>query len=367
MSATESLRLTHAACQAALQSLDVPSSPPQNPPDLPTLRTDFISLLSLIYAATTKLSLALKPSSPTYSASIIPLQDISDKVTALCHCVRLFGPKHGSTLTREIISVARDLIVSVKALLQTFLDAEEIQRARSTGKAGDEYLVRTGAVHEIINHARSGLSHDNAAAVQKVLAQNHASLDDGLQEVDGMITTQSSADNAPAGDWEDDGWSELGMDSRTPMTSEELERTKKVHAMLRLSTLLHDRIIRNVLTVSAGPQLDLSSRFVKSLDSLPPHSSSLVVASDDLVSTLYTPQTPSEITAELAAFIKVIENLRSTLLELLQEPDLADQMQAMNLQTSTSYQRDPKKWFQTCFAQIQKAADSLESVLNTHE
>ncbi|KAG6890697.1 hypothetical protein C0995_005070 [Termitomyces sp. Mi166 len=175
-----------------------------------------------------------------------------------------------------------------------------------------------------------------------------------------MITAQASAEDTSA----DDGWSELGVDSGTPMSSEELERTNKAHALLRLSTLLHKRIIKDVLTI---PELDLSSPLVKNLDSLPPHSSSLVVASDDLVSTLYAPQTPSETSTELAAFIKVIDSLRATLLDLLHEPSLADQMQALSLQTSATPQKDPKKWFQICFAQIQKAADNLESALNTRD
>ncbi|KAG6894229.1 hypothetical protein C0993_012010 [Termitomyces sp. T159_Od127] len=149
----------------------------------------------------------------------------------------------------------------------------------------------------------------------------------------------------PPDDWEDDGWGELGVDSKLRMTSQELERTKKAHAILRLSTLLHKRIVKDVSTFP-------------NLDSLPPLSSLLVVASDDLVSTLYTPQTPSETSKELAAFVTVIDSLRSALLE----PSLADQMQAMSLQP-TQQQKDPIKWFQACFVQIQKAADNLSSTL----
>ncbi|KAG6892112.1 hypothetical protein C0992_001784 [Termitomyces sp. T32_za158] len=137
------------------------------------------------------------------------------------------------------------------------------------------------------------------------------------------------------------------------MTSQELERTKKAHAILRLSTLLHKRIIKDVVSIPAD----------SNLDSLPLPSSSLVVASDDLVSTLYAPQTPSDTSKELAAFVKVIDNLRSTLLAILQEPSLADQMQAMSLQPCATQQKDPMKWFQTCFAQIQKAVDNLSLAL----
>ncbi|KAG6909716.1 hypothetical protein DXG01_015918 [Tephrocybe rancida] len=362
--ATASLQLAHAACDAALESIKVPLDNTQTP-DLVVLRTDFISLLSLIHAATTKLALALKPSSPTYTASLTPLKGISDHVTALSHCARLFGPKHGSTLTQEIAMAATDVLVSVKALIRTFLDIEASTRGpTSTGKAGDEYMVRMGAVHEIISNIRSRLSKDNVAAVQKRLAQDHDSLDDGFQEVDGMITDRESVDSTSEDDWDDDGWSELGVDSKTRMTDEELERTKKVHAILRLSILLHKRIITDVLTVPSG-RIKLSSHVVENLDSLPPQSSSLVIASDDLAATLYTPQIPSDISTELVGFITVIDSLRSTLLELIEEPSLIDQMQAMSLQTPGTPQKDPKKWFQACFAQIRKAADNLGSILNT--
>ncbi|KAG6818117.1 hypothetical protein H0H87_000022 [Tephrocybe sp. NHM501043] len=364
-SPTASLQLTHAACDAALQSIAIVLDDTQHT-ELDVLRTDFISLLSLIYAATTKLALALKPSSPTHTATLTPLKDLANHVTALSHCVRLFGQTHGSTFNQEITLAAKDVIVAVKALIRTFLDIEATPSPASTGMAGDEYMVRTGAVHEVITNIRSSLSKDNVAAVQKKLAQDHASLDDGFQEVDGMVNDQGSMDDASESDWEDDGWGELGIDSKVRMTSDELERTKKVHAILRLSTLLHKRIIKDILTIPSG-QITLSSQVVENLDSLPPQSSSLVVASDELVATLYTPQNPSDISTELAAFAMVINSLQSIVQNLIHEPSLADQIQAISLQTPSTPQKDPKKWFQTCFAQIQKAIDSLSFILNTEE
>ncbi|KAG6866914.1 hypothetical protein C0991_003829 [Blastosporella zonata] len=357
--ATATLALTHAACDAALQALDDIIDDPNlyNTP-LQILRTDFLSLLSLIYAATTKIALALKPSSPTYTAAKSPLKDLTVHITALSHCVRILDPTHGATFAHEFTFAAKDVIVSVKVLIQTFLDIGASSSIKSTGKAGDEYIVRTAAVHDVINNVRSSLSQDNVAAVKKKLAQNHASLDDGLQEVEAMVNDH---DSPPDDDWEDDGWGELGIDSKSQMSPDELERTKKVHAILRLSTLLHKRIIKDVLTIPSG-QVTLPPRVVQNLDLLPPQSSSLLVASDDLVATLYTPQVPSDISTELLPFMAVIDTLRSTLLEFIQEPSLVEQMQAMSLQTP---QKDPKKWFQTCFAQIQKAADSLSSLLNT--
>ncbi|KAG6820364.1 hypothetical protein H0H93_001556 [Arthromyces matolae] len=356
------LQIAHYACIAALQSIQDPLQTVKDPPELQILRTDFLSLLSFIYATTTKLSLALKPSSPTPSASISPLKDLSEKIAALSHCVRFLGPHYGSTFTREVTSAATMVITSVKSLLQTFLDNDQSKKINSTGKVADEYLVRTGTVHEIIDHTRSTLSNNNVMAVRKVLDLNHVSLDDGLQEIDAIISDQNFSNEASPDALEDnDGWAELGVDSKTPMSPEELARAKKAYTLLRMSTLLHKRIIKDVLTISPGSP----SLFIREFDSLPQHSSSLVAASDELIASLYSPQNSSELSADLNAFTQVIDDLRSSLGDLLQEPTLADQMQAMHLQSSsTRTQKDPRRWFHTCFAQIQKTANDLKSILN---
>ncbi|KAF8077948.1 hypothetical protein FPV67DRAFT_1685322 [Lyophyllum atratum] len=357
--AIASLNVAVETCTAALDSISTTARDTDGA-DVAILHTDFMSILSLLYGSTTKLSLALKPSSPTHSASLQPLKDICDQISALSHCACLFEHKHGITWVQEIASVARDVILSVRSLLQTFLDIDASGSRTSTGQAGDDYMVRIGAVHETINNARSGLSKNNVASVQKKLAQDHDSLEDGLQEVDEMTNDQGSVD-----DWEDDGWGELGVDSKKRMDSDELERTKKIHAILRMSTLLHKRIITDILLPPSHSPLKLSPHFVQHMDSLPPHSSALLVASDDLVSTLYTPQDPSDISTELDSFIEIIDNLRATVLVLLQEPTLAEQMEAMSLKSTGVSQKDPKKWFEACFIQIRKAVDTLKSTLNT--
>ncbi|KAG6814341.1 hypothetical protein H0H92_010926 [Tricholoma furcatifolium] len=358
------LQLALTACDVALESINAKIADSEDN-DLQVIRTDFISLLSLIYAASTKLALALKPSSPTPTAAVAPLKDISNHVTALSHCARLLGPKYGSALTQEFVSAAKDVIISVKALVQVFIEIEAKPSIVSSGKAGDQYLVRTGAVHDIINSVKSNLSQDNVAAVRKKLLQDHASLDDGLQEVDGMITDQASIGDTSSDDWEDDGWAELGIDSKARMTTEELERTKKAHVILRLSTILHKRIIKDILTRTHGSDAQLSLHSLKNLDALPHQSSTLAIASDEFVSTLYTPQTPSEISKELAAYVAAISSFRSIILELFQAPTLTDQLQAMSLQqTPGTPPKDLRKWFEMCFIQIQKAASNLDSTLN---
>ncbi|KAF5380978.1 hypothetical protein D9615_003953 [Tricholomella constricta] len=359
-----SLNVALETCSAALHVTPTVEHHSDSP-DLSVLRNDFTSILSLLHGSTTKLSLALNPASPTYSASLTPLKDISEQISAVSHCVRLLDHNHGLSLNQEFTSVANDVIQSVRSLLQTFLDIETSGNRTSTGKAGDKYMIRIGTVHEIINNARSGLSKDNLASVQKKLAQDHDSLEDGLQEVGEMVTDHGSAIESADGDgWDDDGWGELGMDSRRRMDSDELERAKKVHAILRLSTLLHKRIMKDILSPPPHYPSKLPSTTVQNLDSLPRQSSALLVASDDLVSTLYTPQNPSNVLTELASFTEVINNLRSTLLLLLQEPTLVEHIEAMTLQGTSVPLKDPKKWFESCFVQIQKAMENLESTLN---
>jgi len=191
---------------------------------LPVLHKDLVSLLSLIHASTTKLALALKPSSPNYPASLNPLKDITSHVSGLARCASLFKSDiHGATLIQEITSVVRDVIESIRSLVQTFMAIEN-----NGGKAGDEYLVRTGAVHDSIDKARgeNGVSKDNTDAVRKKWAQDMGSLDDGLREVREMVEEEEASSGEGEIELIEDGWDELGLGTRERMNKEELQRTK---------------------------------------------------------------------------------------------------------------------------------------------
>lgn len=224
-----SLTFASETCRAALASLSKPQQvpPAEHPPELHVLRQDFVSLLSVLHSSTTKLALTLKPSSPAYSASLTPLKDISTHTSALVHCTSLFDPAiHGATLIQEIISVLTDVIESIKSLLQTFLSLEA--EPSSPRKTGEEYLVRVGSVHEVIDNARGsdGISIDNIVAVRKKWTAHKASLEDGVREVGEMIEDEEAN---VSGNYDDNsGWNELGMPSGRKMEKEELERTKKV-------------------------------------------------------------------------------------------------------------------------------------------
>jgi hypothetical protein len=190
--------------------------------DFPTLRKDFLSLLSLIHASSTKVALALKPSSPQYKAALIPVKDLSNHVAALVHSIRLMRRDQSATLLKEYTSLVQNVIGAVESMAQNFLDS-------AGGTATEEYLVRTGTVHDLIDMARKpgGLSLTSRDAVRKRWLQNHESIVDGAEEIQQVCKPPSSED--PEGDdFIDDGWEELGINSTMKLSPTELDRTEKV-------------------------------------------------------------------------------------------------------------------------------------------
>lgn len=218
-------------CNATLAALSEPGSKLDGePPQFAVIHKDIMTLLAFVYAAATKISLTLKPSSPTYSGALGPLKDMSEHTSALLHCVNLLSDDiHGATLKQETRSLVQDIIQSIRAFLSAFL--------LDSGREEDEHLVRIGVLHNQIDKARSldGLSIDNLAAVRKLWVQDADSLEDGLREVNEMIENGESndqSDDSDADDEDDDGWAELGLGSDKKLDSDELERAKKVEPLL---------------------------------------------------------------------------------------------------------------------------------------
>ncbi|KZP11986.1 hypothetical protein FIBSPDRAFT_836920 [Athelia psychrophila] len=362
-----SLALISETCSTALANLSTPAEQPSPPPDLDVLQKDLISLLTLVYVATTKSALTLKPSAPSYPAALVPLKDLSTNTANLSHCARLFdGNVHGCTLSKQVIATVRDIIEAVRALVQTFLVLQSHAGSRSgTGQAGEEYMVRTAGVHDLIDKAKgpNGLSRDNMGAVRKIWTQDRGALDDGFREVGEMVEDAEDEGNDEANEDEDvemdDGWGELGLGKSEKMTGDELERTKKVHDLLRLTTLLHKRILLDLLV----PPYALPPN--PTLDALLIHSSSLLTASDDLVATLYTPQKPASVHTELIAFVDTVRSLQSGIQSAFfpLEAQMASLSVANPGDAKAAKGKDPRKWFQTCFEQIYKSATAFASTL----
>ena len=215
--ARNALTLVVESCKAALVAIDNSDEDVYPSSDFPTLRKDFLSLLSVIHASSTKVALALKPSSPQYKAVLTPLKDLSNNVAALIHSIRLMRRDQSATLLKEYTSLVQNVIGAVESLAQIFLDP--------SATATEEYLVRTGTIHDLIDMARKpgGLSMTSRDAVRRKWLQNHESIVDGAEEIQQVCSPKDTEGD----DFIDDGWEELGINS-TKSSPSEIDRSEKV-------------------------------------------------------------------------------------------------------------------------------------------
>ena len=360
------------SCDNALTALSAQTDDSEDYPtaDFATLRTDFISLLSIIHSAVTKVALTLKPTSPQHKASLVPLRDLTNNVAALVHSIRLIRQKQGLTVMKEYESVAKNVISAIRSLVQSLLSPPGGQPLSTK-----EYLVRTGEVHEIIDRVRKagGLSLSNRDAVQKIWLQDHDSLQDGAEEIKEMCKPAgSNTENEDEdGDAFYDGWEELGVDSSRKLSLDELDRAEKVcssvpflqtshvfqvEALVKVTLLLHKRIINDVLSSKCQRQDDLS------LNKLAVLSGSLLTASDDLISSMYSPQHLDIITSYLNSFLGVNQDIRKIIL-LPHDKALHERMESLSLADQPS--EKTRKWFTTCFDQIDKCGAKVLATLGT--
>jgi hypothetical protein len=112
---------------------------------------------------------------------------------------------------------------------------------------------------------------------------------------------------------------------------------------------LHKRILRDILSTSQ------ESPNNSTLDALSSLSHTLLSASDELVSTLYTPQDQEKMETELRSFRKLISDFQASLVK----PDaLETQLESLSMASNNG-----SKWFDTCFVQLYKAVDALDDGL----
>ncbi|KAF9264693.1 hypothetical protein L218DRAFT_925160 [Marasmius fiardii PR-910] len=342
------LKLNIETCNAALTSIsDDNRHSTDLQPSLAVIHKDFISLLSLIYASTTKLALVLNPSSPTYSAAVIPLNDLSKHISALSHCAKLFSSiEHGATVTREAVDLAKNVVEAVKVLLRTFLEREQ---------PTNEYLVKTGTVHDIIEVARSsnGLSKDNISAVRKKWKEDSEPLEDGARELKELIENPGDAS-------EDDGWEELGLEPDAPFSDQEADRALKIHLILRLTALLHKKICSHLLNKSWTNSV---------LDKLPSLSRTLVSAADEVIVASHPPQDLSSLRHELKAYEGVIKDIKDIVHQFFSEDAVEVFIGGLSLVDGEQGKKNisEMKWFNGCFEQIEKAFRTAEASLSEPE
>ena len=199
--------LAHTCTQSILAVNTAPDT--QHIP-LSTLRTDFLSILSLIYSNTTKLSIALNPSTPTHSAAIRPLKDLISHASTLASNASLFLPSvHGRTLTAEVHSVAKSVLTALEDLARAHISL--IARGDATS-GSEEYLSKTAIVHELIARAKAadpqGLSRSNLIAVRKRWLEHSETVSDA----EAMLEFESSSDDDNKDTEFDDGWDDPELD-----------------------------------------------------------------------------------------------------------------------------------------------------------
>lgn len=343
---------------------------------------DLDSLLALTFNSSTKLALALKPASPTYSASLPVILDLTKHASGIIHCIHLLNAElHGTTLVKEVKFHVKSILEALRAVVQTFLNlAARGPSTASGGMAGEEYLVRTGALHDLITQARgpNGIPKDNLSAICRGWKMDRGALEDSLREVSEMIEGAEKSDESDhTEDDEDDGWDELGLgDTATAkMDKDELARTKnvqhlfvifnqlflnvlfQVHSILRLITLLHKRILLDLLSSTPTPPQNAV------LDALLLQSHALLAVSDELVSSLYVPQNHASIRKDSLALLNVINALQLQLRVFFPDSSsLEQQLSGLSIDQSTSTPSKPKadkKWFDICFDQIVKTSANL--------
>ncbi|KAH8117592.1 hypothetical protein DFH11DRAFT_1541823 [Phellopilus nigrolimitatus] len=389
------LQLAFQTCSATLEALADSQTRVQSDTDasLDTRLKDFTSLLSLLHQNTTKLAIALKPSNPTYLAALTPAKELAAHTDALVSCAcSVDGGDYGAALAREVRWSAEEVTDSLRSLLGMYIKHAQAQAPAggSNGGPGEMYLIKTGVIHEAIDRARE-ISRTNHAAVQKRWKSVLGGVGDCVNEVQEMVEDEENEDDDArknAGEGledldDDDGW---GMLSGAPLSSEksvkatkeELARLNSTHHLLKFAHAL----LKHVSAVFLGPSLSFTYRS-STLDGLLSCAEALLKASDDLVSALYVPQNPETVSIRLKSFTTHINELHNILFSfgLAASPTRlsgpvgdADPVSGLTQKTTSlklnglsddgnTWLIKERKWFDVCFSQISKSADTAEVTL----
>ena len=231
-----SLTLLAQTCALSIAAIQTNSDAKQLP--LSSLRTDFTLILTVIYSNTTKLSIALNPSNPAYSATATPLKELITHSSTLASNASLFLPDvHGRTLTAEVHSTAKDILTALQDLADAHLSlltksTSKDDAAISTSKtASDAYLAKTGVVHELITQAYDpkGLSINNLLAVRKRWREHSALVADAATILEIEADPPDDIDDDEKNDDDiDDGWGDPSDPGE--QSPEQVELAKKVRA-----------------------------------------------------------------------------------------------------------------------------------------
>lgn len=315
-----SLTLLAQTCALSIAAIRTTNSAAQQLP-LASLRTDFLSLLSVIYSNTTKLSIALNPSNPAYSATAIPLKDLISHSSTLASNASSFLPNvHGRALTAEVHSTAIDVLTALQELAHAHLSlliksASKEDAAISTSKtASDTYLAKTGVVHELITQAKAdhpqGLSRTNLIAVRKRWREHSDLVADAaaVLEIEADPPDDDDDDENNDDDF-DDGWGDISDPGK--QSPEQVELAKKIFIVVERTSTLFIDIRSTLLSPPRAPARPPPNALLDDLlDSAPP----LVAAVDELATRIYgTPDDPSHLDEGRDSFARALTPLSSAI------------------------------------------------------
>ncbi|TCD60542.1 Pre-mRNA-splicing factor slt11 [Steccherinum ochraceum] len=356
---SETCLASAAYLSTAPSSSDITSSAPIYP--LQILQKDFLSLLTLVYTTSTKVSLTLcAGKQPAYTAALPVIQEFVTHVQSLTTNATLFD-EHGLTLAQDVRRFAGEVCEVVHNFAATLSSPSVLEGEKKEEK---EYLMKTGAVHETVERVRKELPEDNLGAVRKRWSVDKGMLQDTLEDVDGMIEDADGGDEDEdegfGSDEDEDGLEELGFTSKK-LSKEEVERVKKIQPLVRICVLLHKRVVLDLLKPKVTPEPPANA----ALDTLPPLSHKLLLATEEVVAVLYSPQNLTAMSSALAVLDDAVRQLESTLSEkklLPPSPTLEDKMASMSV-GSEKKEKDVRKWFETCFMQIHKLYNTVRDAL----
>ena len=384
-----SLTLLTQTCALSITAIRTNSAAQQLP--LSSLRTDFLSLLSVIYSNTTKLSIALNRSNPTYSAVTIPLKDLITHSSTLASNASSFLPNvHGRALTAEVHATAIDVLTALQDLAHTHLSlliksASKDDAAVLTSKkkpASDTYLAKTGVVHELITQAKAdhpeGLSRTNLIAIRKRWCEHSGLVADAAAVLEIEADPPDDDDDEIDNDDFDDRWGDISDPGKQSPEQVELAKKVRAHSLFlflmippltevpplffpplahigwqiynvveRTSTLLEDIHSALLSPTRAPAQPPPNALLDDLLDSAPP----LVAAVDKLATEIYgTPDEPSSLDEVRDSFARALTPLSSAVKNFWKGRE----------DSRSASERGSRTYFIEKFAQLNVAVESVQ-------
>jgi hypothetical protein len=383
LSVQASLTLLSHNCALSIAALNPKPDAPELP--LSSLRTDFISLLSLIYSNTTKLSIALNPSNPTYSAALIPLKDLITHSATLASNASSFLPNvHGRALIAEVHSTAKGVLTALQELAHAHLfllanpTSKDVAVTASSKDTQGTYLAKTAIVHELITRAKAedhpqGISRTELIAVRKRWREHSEIIADAAATLEIEVSLPDGDDD---GDDFDDGWDDpdLGLIVPGKLSLEQVELAKTVriryshlphpasdwwrlfplrehrcqilNVVERTSALIND-ILGALLPLRAAAQPLPNALLDHLLDSAPP----LVAAVDELATHIYdSPDDPSQLGEARNSFARALVSMTSAVKAFWKGKE----------DTRSASEKGSRAYFIEQFAQLNVAVETVQ-------